>query len=87
MRNKRGFLRQTGLYAQFRLRWFSWGSHGGQPITRAVKEYAAKGFIVWRARTALGRRPYGRIWMFKRIGGTVVKVTVKPQGYVKEGWA
>ncbi|MBP2315442.1 hypothetical protein [Azospirillum soli] len=57
-----------------------------QPMTKTVKDYAARGFVVRGARTIFGRRPYGRVWMAKQVGSTVVQVTINRQGFVREGW-
>lgn len=56
------------------------------PMVKKVREYVREGYRIQKSRGVAERRPYSRVFIYKNSNMGAVRLTVKSDGSVREGW-
>jgi hypothetical protein len=57
------------------------------PMVMKAREYVREGYRIQTTRGFAERRPFSRVFMYRKSNQGVHKITVKSDGSVKEGWS
>lgn len=58
------------------------------PMVKKVRDYISKGYHIQVAQDVRARRPYSKVFLFKKEpGGHTDLVTVQVDGSIKDGWS